>query len=103
MLDVKNIYNRWNAIINLTYSKQTDMHEDNVTFSNQTMLKDAEFKERVLEFHAAFMLRGPHSKEVNIQEGYDLFEEQNLRMNKMKEIREAIVKDQKLFNLTVSK
>jgi len=48
------------------------MREDNLIFSNQTRDKDAEFRQRVEEFYTAFMKRGPHSREVSIEEGYEL-------------------------------
>jgi len=75
ILDVKKIFEKWNDIMNLTYTKQLDMADDNLIFSNQTKQKDADFKERIEEFHAAFMKRGPHSREVNIEEGFELYEE----------------------------
>jgi len=49
------------------------------------------------------MKKGPHSKEVSIDDGLVLFEEYTARLEKMKETKEQIVKDQKLFDIPISK
>lgn len=51
------------------------MKDDNLIFSNQTREKDKSFEIKVEEFHKNFMARGPHSREVTIDEGLDLFED----------------------------
>lgn len=103
MLEIKGIYNMWSKIVNLTYKKQEDMKEDNLVFSNQTRVKDKDFQTKVDEFHKSFMQRGPHSREVDIEEGLELYEDFMIRLQMMKETKEQIVKDQRLFDLPISK
>jgi len=103
MLEIKKIYKRWSDIVDKTYQKQEDMKEDNKVFSNQTMEKDADFRKKIEEFHKEFMKKGPHSREVTIEQGLELFEMYSIKLSQMKEIKEQIIKDQKLFDLNISK
>lgn len=72
MLDIKQMYSKWSQIVDRTYTKYDEMKERNEIFSKQTTEKDKEFQVKVDEFHKSFMSRGPHSREVTIDEGLEL-------------------------------
>merc|ERR1711977_55761 len=103
MLEIKNIYKRWGDIVDLTYKKQDDMNEENKSFATETRNKDHDFNVKIEEFNTQFKKNGPHCKGVNISDGLELYDDFTIRLNFLKEMKDGIIKDQKLFDLPISK
>jgi len=74
MLEIKNIYQRWSDIIDLTYEKQHKLEENKKRCSELTQKRDVTFKDSSEEFAREFEAEGPHVTNVPIEEGLKRFD-----------------------------
>lgn len=103
MLEVKNIYQRWSDIIDLTYEKQHKLEENKKRCSELTQKRDENFYYSSNEFASVFNAEGPHIPNVSIDEGLKRFDKYMESIEDYKKEKEEIITDQKLFNLPISK
>lgn len=103
MLDVKNIYQKWSDIIDLTYEKQYKLEDNKKRCSELTQTRDNDFKTASEVFAKEFQINGPHCLNVSIKDGLEKFDTYILSIESLKIEKEEIITDQKLFNLPISK
>jgi dynein heavy chain len=102
LIRAKSLPQQWQDIIDsakLTDKKLVAVKEK---FSIQTQEQVKQFKKTVHTFKEDFIINGPGVMNNNMDKGLELLKESRLQMQKYSVTREALVKAEKLFNISIS-
>jgi len=100
---VENLMIEWSELLDFADRKDFDMNEFKTNFAEVSKQEVEAFKIKIKEEYEAYLLKGPGTGSVSLEEGVELLNSSKEKVRIFNKTREELVLSEKLFNLPISK